>query len=313
MMLSFSGVDRSTLAGVRMSIVTRFAPSPTGYLHLGHAWSALFAWRRARAAGGRFLLRIEDIDPARCRPEFAAAIEEDLAWLGLDWDGEVRVQSAHLPEFRAVLDGLAGRGLLYPCFCTRADIQREIGASASAPHAPDGSAVHPGICRDLADAERARRIEAGERYALRLDMARALACVGGPLTFEEDGAGTVTGAPERFGDVVLARKDAPASYHLCVTHDDAVQGVTLVTRGEDLKPATDLHRLLQALMGFPTPRYAHHRLLTDAAGRRLAKRDQAMTLRALRDQGVAPQDVWRIVDGFAAGRAGDLLAPGSPA
>jgi glutamyl-Q tRNA(Asp) synthetase len=284
MMLSFSGVVRSTLLGVRMSIVTRFAPSPTGYLHLGHAWSALFAWRRARAAGGRFLLRIEDIDPARCRPEFAAAIEEDLAWLGLDWDGEVRVQSAHLPEYRAVLDGLTGRGLLYPCFCTRADIQREIGASASAPHAPDGSAVYPGICRDLADAERARRIAAGERYALRLDMARA-----------------------------LARKDAPASYHLCVTHDDAVQGVTLVTRGEDLKPATDLHRLLQALMGFPPPRYAHHRLLTDAAGRRLAKRDQAMTLRALREQGVAPQEVWQMTDGLAAGSAGDPLAPGNPA
>jgi glutamyl-Q tRNA(Asp) synthetase len=313
MMLSFSGVDRSTLAGVRMSIVTRFAPSPTGYLHLGHAWSALFAWRRARAAGGRFLLRIEDIDPARCRPEFAAAIEEDLGWLGLDWDGEVRVQSAHLPEFRAVLDGLAGRGLLYPCFCTRADIQREIGASASAPHAPDGSAVYPGICRDLADAERARRIAAGERFALRLDMAHALASVGCPLTFEEDGEGTVICAPERFGDVVLARKDAPASYHLCVTHDDAVQGVTLVTRGEDLKPATDLHRLLQALMGFPAPRYAHHRLLTDAAGRRLAKRDQAMTLRALREQGVAPQEVWQMTDGLAAGSAGDPLAPGNPA
>jgi len=312
-MLSFSGVVRSTFSPVRMSIVTRFAPSPTGHLHLGHAWSALFAWRRARAAGGRFLLRIEDIDPARCRPEFAAAIEEDLAWLGLDWDGEVRVQSAHLPEYRAVLDGLAGRGLLYQCFCTRADIQREIGASASAPHAPDGSAVYPGICRDFSDTERARRIAAGERFALRLDMARALACVAGPLTFEEDGEGTVTCAPKRFGDVVLARKDAPASYHLCVTHDDAVQGVTLVTRGEDLKPATDLHRLLQALMGFPAPRYAHHRLLTDAAGRRLAKRDQAMTLRALRQQGVSPHDVQRMADGFAAGPAGDPIAPGSPA
>jgi len=296
-----------------MSIVTRFAPSPTGHLHLGHAWSALFAWRRARAAGGRFLLRIEDIDPARCRPECAAAIEEDLAWLGLDWDGEVRVQSAHLPEYRAALDGLAGRGLLYPCFCTRADIQREIGASASAPHAPDGSAVYPGICRDFSDTERARRIAAGERFALRLDMARALACVACPLTFEEDGEGTVTCAPQRFGDVVLARKDAPASYHLCVTHDDAVQGVTLVTRGEDLKPATDLHRLLQALMGFAPPRYAHHRLLIDAAGRRLAKRDQAMTLRALRQQGVSPQEVWRMADGFAAGPAGDPIAPGSPA
>jgi glutamyl-Q tRNA(Asp) synthetase len=276
-----------------MSIVTRFAPSPTGYLHLGHACSALIAWRRARAAGGRFLLRIEDIDPARCRPEFARAIEEDLAWLGLDWDGPVRVQSAHLPEYRAVLQALEARGLLYPCFCTRADIQREILEAAAAPHAPDGSAMYPGTCRHLSGAERVRRIDAGERYALRLDMARALACVTGPLTFEEEGEGAIPCAPERFGDVVLARKDAPASYHLCVTHDDAVQGVTLVTRGEDLKPATDLHRLLQALMGFPPPRYAHHPLLTDAMGRRLAKRDQAMTLRSLREQGATPAEIQR--------------------
>jgi len=296
-MLSFSGAVRSTFCPVRMSIVTRFAPSPTGYLHLGHAWSALFAWRRARAAGGRFLLRIEDIDPDRCRPEFARAIGEDLAWLGLDWDGAVRVQSAHLGEYRVALDGLAARGLLYPCFCTRADIQREIVASASAPHAPDGSAVYPGTCRHLTGAERARRIAAGGRLALRLDMARALACVATPLTFEEEGEGTIICAPERFGDVVLARKDAPASYHLCVTHDDAMQGVTLVTRGEDLRPATDLHRLLQVLMGFPPPRYAHHRLLTDAAGRRLAKRDRAMTLRALREQGMAPQEVRRMASG----------------
>jgi glutamyl-Q tRNA(Asp) synthetase len=311
-MLSLSGVVGSTLQGVRMSIVTRFAPSPTGHLHLGHAYSALVAWRRARAVGGRFLVRIEDIDPARCRPELATAIEEDLAWLGFEWDGAVRVQSAHLPEYQAVLGGLVARGLLYPCFCTRTEIQREITASASAPHAPDGSAVYPGTCRHLGEAERARRIATGERFALRLDMARALARVSAPLTFEEDGEGTVTCAPERFGDVVLARKDAPASYHLCVTHDDAVQGVTLVTRGEDLKPATGLHRLLQVLMGFAPPRYAHHRLLTDAAGRRLAKRDQAMTLRALRQRGVAPQQVWRIVDELAAGPSGDLPA-GDPA
>jgi glutamyl-Q tRNA(Asp) synthetase len=282
-----------------MAIVTRFAPSPTGYLHLGHAASALIAWRRAREAGGRFLLRIEDLDPARCRPEFAAAIEADLAWLGLDWDGEVRVQSAHLPAYRAVLDTLSARGLLYPCFCTRADIQREIAGSASAPHAPDGSAVYPGICRDLSPAERGRRIGAGERFALRLDMTRARAAVAGSLTYVEDEAPVVC-APERFGDVVLARKDAPASYHLCVTHDDAVQRVTLVTRGEDLKPSTDVHRLLQALMGWPAPRYAHHRLLTDDAGRRLAKRDQALTLRALRESGAAPEDLLRTVTALLA-------------
>ena len=270
-----------------MSIVTRFAPSPTGHLHLGHAFSALIAWRRARAAGGRFLLRLEDIDPTRCRPEFATAILEDLAWLGVDWDGEVRVQSGHLAEYCAVLDALATRGLLYPCFCTRADIQQ----SAAAPHTPDGAPLYPGTCRSLSADERAARIAAGERYALRLDMARALSAVSQSLTCGEESEATIVCHPEQFGDVVLARKDAPASYHLCVTHDDALQGVTLITRGADLKPATHLHRLLQALMGWPVPAYAHHRLLTDASGRRLAKRDRAMTLRELRAQGHSPDAV----------------------
>jgi glutamyl-Q tRNA(Asp) synthetase len=279
-----------------MSIVTRFAPSPTGFLHLGHAYSALFAWRRAREAGGRFLLRLEDIDAGRCRPEFADAILQDLAWLGLDWDCAVRVQSRHLPEYRAVLDGLEARSLLYPCFCTRADIQREVEQSAAAPHAPDGSPLYPGICRNLSQDEREARVAAGERHALRLDMQRALASVGAMLTFEEAGEGTVACRPERFGDVVLARKEAPASYHLCVTHDDAVQGVTLVTRGADLKPATHLHRLLQALLGWPVPAYAHHSLLTDAAGRRLAKRDCAATLRELRAQGRSPGEVRELAE-----------------
>ncbi|MBW8270622.1 tRNA glutamyl-Q(34) synthetase GluQRS [Caldovatus aquaticus] len=278
-------------------VVTRFAPSPTGFLHLGHAHAALFGWRLARAApGGRFLLRLEDIDPGRCRPEFAAAILEDLAWLGLDWDGEVRVQSAHLGEYRAALEALAGRGLLYPCFCTRAEIAREVAAAAHAPHGPDGP-LYPGTCRHLSAAERAARIARGEPYALRLDMARALAAAPGPLSYAERGAGRVRCDPARFGDVVLARKDVPASYHLCVTHDDALQGVTLVTRGEDLRPATDLHRLLQALMGWPEPAYAHHRLLTDAEGRRLAKRDRAATLRALRAAGRTPAEV-RAMAGF---------------
>jgi glutamyl-Q tRNA(Asp) synthetase len=273
-----------------MSIVTRFAPSPTGYLHLGHAHAALTAHRAARAAGGRFLLRIEDIDPTRCRPHFAAAIEADLRWLGLLWDGDVRVQSAHLPEYRAALDALAARGLIYPCFCTRADIAREIGQSAAAPHAPDGSPVYPGLCRALPDAVRAARLAAGEPHALRLDMARALREVPGTLTFTERDEGDILCDPAPFGDVVLARKDAPASYHLCVTHDDAAQGVTLVTRGLDLKPATHLHRLLQALMGWPAPTYAHHALLTDAHGKRLAKRDGAATLRSLREAGISPQE-----------------------
>lgn len=285
-----------------MSIVTRFAPSPTGYLHLGHAFSALFAWRRAREAGGRFLLRLEDIDPGRCRPEFAAAIPQDLAWLGIDWDDEVRVQSQHLAEYRAVLDDLAARGLLYPCFCTRADIQREVAQSAAAPHTPDGAPLYPGTCRAVSQADRAARIAGGERYALRLDMQRALASVPQPLRFEAAAEGIVECRPEQFGDVVLARKDAPASYHLCVTHDDALQGVTLVTRGVDLKPATHLHRLLQTLMDWPAPAYAHHPLLTDATGRRLAKRDRAATLRDLRAQGRSPAEARALADAGHSGR-----------
>jgi glutamyl-Q tRNA(Asp) synthetase len=269
-----------------MSIITRFAPSPTGLLHLGSAYSALTAWRRARKAGGLFLLRLEDIDRSRCRPEFADAILEDLTWLGLDWDGEVRVQSQHMDEYHTALDALAARGLLYPCFCSRADIHQ----SSTAPHTPDGAPLYPGTCRGLSDDERAARIAAGERYALRLDMQCALAACTS-LTFEEEAEGTILCHPEQFGDVVLARKDVPASYHLCVTHDDASQGITLVTRGKDLKPATHLHRLLQALMGWPTPRYAHHPLLTDPSGRRLAKRDTAATLRALRAAGHSAAEV----------------------
>ena len=275
-----------------MPLTTRFAPSPTGYLHLGHAFSAFDAWKRARDVGGRFLLRLEDIDPTRCRPEFAAAIQQDLAWLGLHWDGAVRVQSQHLAEYQAVLDGLAERGLVYPCFCTRADVLREVSASAGAPHAPDGAPLYPGTCRRLSAAERAEHIAAGERFALRLDMQAALIL---GLWYEEEGDSRVPCRPEAFGDVVLARKDAPASYHLCVTHDDALQGVTLVTRGEDLRPATDLHQLLQALMGWPAPRYAHHRLLLDASGRRLAKRDKAMTLRDMRARGLSPEDVIALI------------------
>ncbi len=280
-----------------MSTVTRFAPSPTGLLHLGHAHAALFAWSRARAAGGRFLLRLEDIDPARCRPAFAEAILEDLAWLGLDWDGTVRAQSRHLPEYRAALDELAARGLLYPCFCTRAEIAREIAASAAAPHAPDGAPLYPGTCRRLSAAERATRLDAGVPHALRLDMARARAAVGADLGYKELGEGWTSCRPGRFGDVVLSRKDAPASYHLCVTHDDALQGVTLVTRGVDLRPATDLHRLIQALMGWPAPAYAHHPLLSDANGRRLSKRKGAPALRALRAEGCSPEAV-RALAGF---------------
>ena len=280
-----------------MNIVTRFAPSPTGYLHLGHAASAVNAWQAARRGGGRFLLRLEDIDPGRCRPEYAASIQQDLTWLGLDWDGAVRTQSEHLEEYRAALDELAERGLLYPCFCTRADIIREVTASTAAPHAPDGGSIYPGTCRTLSAAERRSRIDAGTRFALRLDMAEALRRAGfgsqdGPhLDYEEAGEGRVACRPERFGDVVVARKDAPASYHLCVTHDDALQGVTLVTRGIDLKPATDLHRLIQTLMGWPAPAYAHHPLLLDRSGKQLAKRDKAATLRDMRNAGITAGEI----------------------
>lgn len=267
-----------------MYIVTRFAPSPTGFLHLGHAFSALTAWRHARAAGGRFLLRLEDIDPARCRPEYADAIQRDLAWLGLDWDGPVRVQSAHLADYASVIENLTARGLIYPCFCSRADIQRSV--ITAAPHGPDGGPLYPGTCRAMRPTERAAR--ANQPHALRLDMRRAL--IDG-LTFVEDSAGAVAADPAGFGDVVLGRRDTPASYHLCVTHDDALQGVTHVIRGEDLRHATHLHRLLQALMGWPVPVYTHHKLLMDAQGRRLAKRDKTETLAALRAAGVPAAEI----------------------
>jgi len=267
-----------------MTLTTRFAPSPTGLLHLGHAHSALAGFRVAQAARGRFLLRIEDIDRQRCRPEFVDAIPRDLAWLGLEWEDPVRVQSRHMAEYRAVLEDLDGRGLLYPCICTRADV----AAAGAAPHGSEGP-IYPGTCRDPSPAQRAERL--AQPHALRLDVCRALAAVERPLWFQDQFHGRLRCDPARFGDVVLARKDTPASYHLCVTHDDALQGVTLVTRGEDLLAATDVQRLLQALMGWPVPEYAHHRLLTDADGRRLAKRDRAATLASLREAGHTPADV----------------------
>ncbi len=278
-----------------MSITTRFAPSPTGHLHLGHAAAALFAWRAARAAGGRFLLRLEDIDPTRCRAEFADAILEDLAWLGLDWDGQMRVQSAHLPEYAATLATLRARGLLYPCFCTRAAIARELADSANAPHAPDGAPLYPGTCRGRDPAEGAALVATGTPHAWRLDMARAVAMVG-PLDWNEAGHGRIVADPASFGDIVLARRETPASYHLCVTHDDAAQAVTLVTRGEDLRPATAVHRLLQTLMGWPAPDYAHHRVLIGPEGKRLSKRDGAASLRGLRAAGLSPAQVRRMAE-----------------
>jgi glutamyl-Q tRNA(Asp) synthetase len=272
--------------------VTRFAPSPTGYLHLGHAHSALLGWHRARADSGRFLLRIEDIDPARCRPEFEAAILEDLGWLGLTWDGEVRRQSDHLADYQAALDRLRNMGLLYPCFCSRKDI----AAAVTAPHGPEGP-VYPGTCRNQpADLVQERQVR-GDPYALRLDVARAQAMTG-PLAFTDELEGTVKATPDTLGDVVLARRDAPASYHLCVTVDDHLQGVTLVTRGVDLFHATHIHRLLQAILGLNVPTYRHHLLLTNAAGERLSKRDEAVALRAMRQAGRSAAEV-RALAGFS--------------
>lgn len=270
--------------------ITRFAPSPTGHLHLGHAHSALFAARAAAEAGGRFLLRIEDIDATRCRPDFTAAILEDLAWLGLAWEEPVRVQSTRMAHYGASLRALKRRGLLYPCFCTRGDI----AAAISAAHDP--TAIYPGTCRNRPPAEAEARIAEGRPYAMRLDVGRALAETG-PLHFTDLVHGPRRCTPEAQGDVVLARKDIPASYHLCVTQDDAEQGVTVVTRGEDLLEATDIHRLLQALMAWPAPLYAHHGLITDPQGKRLAKRDQAPTLRAMRASGMSPAEV-RAAAGF---------------
>ena len=269
-------------------VVTRFAPSPTGYLHLGHVRSALEGWRAAREAGGRFLLRLEDIDHTRCREEFAAAIIDDLAWLGLDWDGPIRRQSEHFADYRAALARLEAAGLLYPCFCTRRAIQVEIARSGGAPQG-EIAAPYPGTCRRLSPAERAEKRALASDYALRLDVAASIAR-SGPLAWSEDGQ-KIAADPMALGDIVLARKEMPTSYHLAVTLDDALQGVSLVTRGAELFAATHVHRLLQALLGLLTPRYRHHPLLTDAGGRRLAKRDGAVTIRAMRQAGMTPAEV----------------------
>ncbi len=279
-------------------VVTRFAPSPTGHLHLGHAFSALFAEDLARRAGGRFLLRLEDIDGERCKAEFADAIHADLAWLGLRWEEPVRRQSAHMDDYAAALERLDRMGLLYPCFCTRKDIRAEIAAAGHAPHHGPEGAHYPGICRGLNPGEANQRRLAGAPFALRLDTAKALAAIGGsPLIWRDLDRGDVAARPELFGDVVLARKDIPTSYHLAVTIDDNTQGVTLVTRGEDLLPATDVHRLLQELLGLNVPDYRHHGLLKNDHGERLAKRDNPMTLWALREGGKTAGEV-RAMAGF---------------
>jgi glutamyl-Q tRNA(Asp) synthetase len=280
--------------------VTRFAPSPTGYLHLGHVRSALEGWRAARGAGGRFLLRLEDIDQARCRGEYAVAILEDLAWLGLNWDGPVRKQSEHFPDYRRALDRLETMAVIYPCFCTRREIRDEIARAGGAPHALSGP-PYPGTCRSLDPRRRAEKLRAGVDYALRLDLARALALTGPLDWIEEEGDGPhrQLADPAPLGDIVVARKSMPTSYHLAVTIDDAIQRITLVTRGKDLAAATHIHRVLQALLDLPTPRYRHHELVTDAAGRRLSKRDRALTIRAMRESGIRPGEIFDLALGIA--------------
>lgn len=272
------------------AIVTRFAPSPTGLLHSGHAYSALSAFETARKNDGRFLLRIEDIDFTRCRREFEVAILEDLAWLGIEWEIPVRRQSDHLHEYVAVAEQLQGRGLLYPCFCTRKDIQREIDAAGAAPHGPEGP-LYPGLCRSLSEDERHARMAGGASFAMRLDLDRAIAVAGADLEWMDLARGPQKARPEILGDVVLVRKDIGCSYHLAVVLDDALQGVNRIMRGEDLFEATHVQRLLQALLSLPTPDYQHHPLICDPHGKRLAKRDEAETLRSLRSRGVSVCEV----------------------
>jgi glutamyl-Q tRNA(Asp) synthetase len=277
--------------------VFRFAPSPNGYLHLGHALSALLNADRAAAAGGRLLLRIEDIDATRCRPEYEAAIYEDLAWLGIQWEQPVRRQSAHYDDYRGPLAKLDALGLMYPSFESRAEIARLVTERGSNwPRDPDGAPLYPGEAKSMAPAERTRRMASGEPYALRLDMAVALARTG-PLTWTETGAGpsgetgTVAADPSAWGDVILARKETPTSYHLSVVVDDAAQGVTDVVRGRDLFHATSVHCVLQVLLGLPRLRYHHHRLILDSDGRKLSKSTAANALRELRAQGAAAADI----------------------
>lgn len=281
--------------------VFRFAPSPNGYLHLGHALSALINFELARAAGGRLLLRIEDIDQARCRPEYEAAIYQDLAWLGILWEQPVRRQSAYFDDYRAALAHLERLGLVYPSFESRSEIAQLVAAReahAPWPRDPDGAPLYPGDARTLSPAERRRRMASGGPYALRLDMSAAIARAG-PLTWTESGSGgehgSVAAAPAIWGDVVLARKDVPTSYHLAVVVDDARQGVTQVVRGRDLFQSTAVHRLLQALLDLPAPHYHHHRLVLDADGQKLSKSTRATALRALREGGASPADIRRMI------------------
>jgi glutamyl-Q tRNA(Asp) synthetase len=280
--------------------VFRFAPSPNGYLHLGHAYSAWLNFDSARRSGGRFLLRIEDIDATRCRPEFEAAIYEDLAWLGIRWEEPVRRQSGHLGDYRDALEKLSGLGLIYPAFESRAEIAKLVAqreARAPWPRDPDGTPRYPGVAKSLSPDERERLLASGVPYALRLDMAAACARAGdlGWTELGEGPHGAVGARPQDWGDVILARKETPTSYHLSVAIDDALQGVSEVVRGADLFWSTSVHRLLQQLLGLPQPSYRHHRLILDGAGQKLAKSTDATGLRELRAAAVTPDELRRRV------------------
>ncbi len=279
------------------NITVRFAPSPTGYLHLGHVYSALLNYRFAKVRGGHFLLRIEDIDTARSRPEYVEGIYADLAWLGLEWEQPVRRQSEHFPVYQAALDKLEAMGLLYPCFCSRRDIRAEIRRSGFAPHGPEGP-LYPGICRNISVAERLAKKAEDAPFAVRLNLQKCIDYLRAenkwPLTWQEDRFGFVTADPAALGDVVLARKETPGSYHLAVTLDDHLQGVTHIIRGEDLRHTTHIHRLMQALLDYHVPHYSHHDLLAGPDGKRFAKRDQSATIRSLRERGLSPAEVIRM-------------------
>lgn len=292
----------------RHRTIVRFAPSPNGLLHLGHARSALENWRTARQNDGTFLLRIEDIDTDRCRPEYEAAIFEDLHWLGLEWPVPVRRQSEHFEDYRNALAQLQAMGLVYPAFLSRAESARVIAAEESGgtiwPRDPDGAPHYPGTERNMAPSERQRRVDSGEPFAWRLDMRAACAGLGERLQWVETSDGSSEGAqrtidadPATWGDVVLARRDTPTSYHLSVTVDDHIQGITDVIRGRDLYEATSVHRLLQTLLGFEAPRYRHHALVTDGSGRKLSKSDGDTAIASLRESGMSPD--WVMQRAFA--------------
>lgn len=290
-------ISTSTSTSIPGPYVTRFAPSPTGYLHLGHAFAALFAYRAATDSGGRMMLRVEDIDTGRCRPEFEEAIYQDLEWLGVEWAPPVRRQTEHLKGYAAALRLLSEGGVVYPCFCTRKEIRAEIAKAGQAPHGVTGT-LYPGTCRKLSPDERRRKVSDEVPYALRLDVFKAMVIAkrdhGGPPSWTDLDVGEVECDPSPLGDVILGRKDIPSSYHLSATLDDFLQGVTLVTRGRDLFHSTHIHRLLQVLMGLKAPQYHHHKLLTGEDGERLSKRHQSLTLRALREAGKTPEEVRRM-------------------